>query len=170
MKEATDKTRKYLEQSEACLFWSLSIIRELCKHDHNLAIQWAAECIRIRLSECEPEQITKLDKYIQQALDEQNISVSECVEIGRTIWYLKPGRNRSQTAVARLWWALGDFSADNKDRGIREINSAIWLVSTEDELVSLDRLKRRYINNYRLSELYIEAALKIYNEYQAKKS
>lgn len=170
MNELIERTRQYLATSEDGVFWSLFIARELSKNYHSLAIQWAAECIRIRLAESEPSQIIKLDKYIQQALDSQDISASECNNIARKIWYLKPGRDRIQTAVARLWWALGDVGTKNKDYGVREIASAVWLVSVDNKFVSLDRINLRFIVNYRLSELYIEAALKIYNEYQAKKN
>lgn len=81
MKEVIDKTKQYLKTSKDPLFWSLYIIRELCNYNFNLAIKWVAECIRICFSECETEQVTRLDKYIQQALDVQKISASECNEI-----------------------------------------------------------------------------------------
>ena len=169
MREAINKTRQYLKTSENPLFWSLYIVRELCENDHNLAIKWAAECIRIRLTVSESSKITELEKSIQQALDSQDISASECFEISRKIWDLKPGRDCLQTSTSRLWAAIGDYKRDNKPN-ITLIGSTVYSVSTENELVTLDRLKRRSINNYRFSELYIEAALKIHNEYQAEKN
>lgn len=168
MKEAIDRTRKYLKTSENPLFWSIYIVRELCNNHHILAIKWAAECIRICLFKSELPKITELEKYIQQALDSQDISASECFKISRKIWDLKPGRDCIQTSTSGLWAAIGDYKRDNKP-SIMLIASTVYSVSTEDELVTLDPLKRRSINNYRLSELYIETALKIYNEYKAKK-
>ena len=137
------------------ILWAYPIALKLQKYHYSLAIQWAGECIQIYSSELKSDKLDQLNKYIQQAMEEPTILTPlQCNEIGQKIWYL-PEREEVQTAIARLWWSLQAFKAGEEHGGIMEAISAVELVLPD-------------ISNRCLLERYLEAAVRICEEYESK--
>ena len=120
-----------------------------------MAIQWAIECIQIYSSEIKSDKLFKLNKYIQQAMEEQNVLTPlQCDEISREIWYL-PEREEIQTAIARLWGSISAFKDKEEHGGVMETTMAVELVLPD-------------ISERRLLERYLEAAVRICEEYESQ--
>jgi hypothetical protein len=147
MEEVIDDTRKTLEQETR---WAYPIALKLYQDSHHLPIDWAVECLRIYLSEFKPSNITKLNKYIAQALDMEyrdGLTSSQCIKIANELCYLPEEGDNLEAAIARLWWAIS-----NKQDSFHEAGRAI-------ELLLPDK------SNSLLFDLYLEAAVRIYKEY-----
>jgi|GEM_PF-5696012 len=153
MREITDNIKQTIEQKE--IFWAYPIALKLQKSCYHLAIQWSGECIQLYLSEFKPNKLSKLNKYIQQALDSQNdLTPLQCNEMSQKIWYL-PGREEAQTAIARLWWSIRTFKAGEDLGGIREAGVAVELVLPD-------------VSNHCLLDRYLEIAIRIHEEYESQ--
>ena len=101
MKELIDNIKQNITPQS--FRWAYPIALELQKHHNNLPIQWAIECIQIYASELKPNKVSQLNKYIQQAIEEQDtLTTVQCSEIGTEIWYWGTQRDEFQVAVARL--------------------------------------------------------------------
>ncbi|MBW4603134.1 MAG: hypothetical protein KME29_27140 [Calothrix sp. FI2-JRJ7] len=136
--------------------WAYPIALELQKHHNSLPIQWAVECIQIYASEFQPNKLSQLGKYIQQAIEEQDtLSAVQCGEIGTEIWYWGTQRDDFQTALARLWWSISAFKDGEELSGITEAESTVELL--------FDTLNRGLV------EQFLEAALRICEEYELQK-
>jgi hypothetical protein len=99
--------------------------------------------------------LLQLNKYIQQALEEQNVlTSSQCFEMSREIWYL-PEREEIQTAIARLWDSIAAFKEGEEHGGVMETTMAVELLLPN-------------ISDRRLLERYLEAAVRIYEEYESQ--
>ncbi|MEW5857363.1 MAG: hypothetical protein AB1861_08280 [Cyanobacteriota bacterium] len=153
MKQIIENVKQTIAQKE--ILWAYPIARELQKYHYSLAIQWAIECLRIYSSEIKSDKLSQLNKYIQQAMEEQNVLTPlQCNQIGQEIWCL-PEREEVQTAIARLWWSIQSFKAGAEHGGIMEAISAVELLlpNTSDRHL-LDR--------------YLEAAVRICEEYESQ--
>ncbi|MDZ8241619.1 MAG: hypothetical protein RMZ69_31530 [Nostoc sp. ChiQUE01a] len=136
------------------ILWAYPIAAKLQKYHYSLAIQWPVECIQIYASEFNPLKLSKLNKYIEQAIDSENVLTPlQCVEISREIWYL-PEREEIQTAIAQLWGSISPFKDGDEHVGIMQITAAVELL--------LPDTSNRY-----LLERYLEAAVRIYEEYES---
>ncbi|KJH69997.1 hypothetical protein [Aliterella atlantica] len=152
MRQTIENAKQAIAQKK--YLWAYPIALKLQKYHYGLAIQWAVECIKIYSSEFESDKPSKLNKYIEQALDSQNdLTPLQCSEIGREIWYL-PEREDVQTAIARLWWSIAAFKSGDKHIGIMEAISPVELLPDISDRHLLDR--------------YLEAAVKIYEEYESQ--
>lgn len=155
MRQTINKVKQTVEQKR--ILWAYPIAQKLQENHYSLVIRWVGECLRIYASEFKPEKLSKLDKYIQQALDSQNSLTSLlCQEISREIWYL-PEREEFQTAIARLWASIAAFKDGEEDGGIMEAGAAVELVLPD-------------ISNRPLLERYLEAAVRIREEYESQSS
>ncbi|MBD2524417.1 hypothetical protein [Nostoc sp. FACHB-133] len=153
MKEVIENVKQTIAQKQ--ILWVYPIALKLQKYHYSLAIQWAIECIQIYSSEIESDKLSQLNKYIQQALSEQNfLTPLQCNEIGREIWYL-PEREDVQTAIARLWWSIAAFKVGEEHVGIMEAISTVELVLPD-------------ISDHRLLDRYLEAAVIIFEEYESQ--
>ncbi|MHC5736107.1 hypothetical protein [Nostoc sp.] len=153
MKQVIENVKKTIAQKK--ILWAYPIALKLQKYHYSLAIQWAIECIQIYSSEIESEKLSQLNKYIQQALSEPNfLTPLQCNEIGREIWYL-PEREEVQTAIARLWWSIAAFKVGEEHVGIMEAISTVELVLPD-------------ISDRRLLDRYLEAAVRIFEEYESQ--
>ncbi len=153
MKQIIENAKQTIAQK--VILWACPIAQELQKYHYSLAIQWAIECIQIYSSEIKSDKLSKLNKYIQQAMDEQNVLTSlQCHEIGLEIWYL-PEREDIQTAISRLWWSISAFKDGDEYVGIMETTRSVELVLPD-------------ISDHRLLDQYLEAALRIYEEYESQ--
>ena len=151
MKQIIENVKQTIAQKK--ILWAYPIARELQKYHYSLAIQWAIECIQIYSSEMKSDKLSQLNKYIQQAMEEQNVlTPSQCLEISGEIWYL-PEREEIQTAIARLWGSIAAFKAGEEHGGIMEAISAVELVLPD-------------ISHRRLLDRYLEVAVKICKEYE----
>ncbi len=104
MKKIIENVKQTIAQKK--ILWAYLIALKLQKYHYSLAIQWAVECIQIYAFEVNPDKLCQLNKYIQQAIEEQNVLTPlQCVEISREIWYL-PEREEIQTAIAQLWGSI----------------------------------------------------------------
>jgi hypothetical protein len=120
-----------------------------------LAIQWAVECIQIYSSEIKSDKFSKLNKYIQQAMDSQNVlTPSQCLEISREIWYLSE-REEIQTAISQLWGSISAFKDGQEHVGIMQTTASVELVLPD-------------ISDYHLLNRYLEAAVRICEEYESQ--
>ena len=82
MKQIIDNIKQSITQES--ILWAYPIALKLQKNHYTLAIQWAIECIQIYSSELKPDKLSKLNKYIQQAMEEQNVLTPlQCDEISR---------------------------------------------------------------------------------------
>lgn len=152
MKEIIENVKQTIAQKQY-IMWAYPIVLKLQKYHYNLAIKWAIECIQICSFEIQPINLSKLHKYIQKAIEEQNILTPlQCDEIARELWY-SPERDDFQTAIARLWWSIWAFKNEDEQAGIMETVSTVELL-----LFNTD-------NQY-LLEKFLEAALKICEEYE----
>ncbi|HYW21936.1 MAG TPA: hypothetical protein VE956_22030 [Nodularia sp. (in: cyanobacteria)] len=137
------------------ILWAYPIANKLQKYHYILAIQWAIECILIYSSETKSYKLSQLNKYIQQAMEEQNfLTPSQCLEISGEIWYL-PEREEIQTAIARFWASIAAFKEGEEHGGIMETTAAV-------ELVLPDISDRRLLNRY------LETAVRIFEEYESQ--
>ncbi|MEH1817167.1 MAG: hypothetical protein V7K26_20375 [Nostoc sp.] len=153
MKQIIENVKQTIAQKT--MLWVYPIVRELQKYHYSLAIQWAIECIQIYSSEIKSDKFSKLNKYIQQAMGEQNLLTPlKCNEIGLEIWYL-PEREEIQTAIARLWWSISAFKDEEDHVGIMETTAAVELVLPD-------------ISDHHLLDRYLEVALRIYEEYESQ--
>jgi hypothetical protein len=131
------------------------IAQKLQKYHYKLAIQWAVECIQIYASEVNPDKLFQLNKYMQQAMEEQNsLTASQCLEISTEIWYL-PDREDIQTAISRMWASISAFKVGEEHGGIMETTAAVELVLPD-------------ISDSRLLNRYLKAAMKICEEYESQ--
>lgn len=152
-KQIIENVKQTIAQKE--ILWASPIAFNLQKHHYILTIQWAVECIQIYSSEFKPDKLSKLNKYIQQAMEEQNVLTPlQSNEIGQKIWYL-PEREEVQTAIARLWWSIQAFKAGEEHGGIMEAAMAVELVLPD-------------ISNHHLLDQYLEVALRICEEYESQ--
>lgn len=152
MKQLIENVKQTIAQK---ILWAYPIAQKLQKYHYNLAIQWAVECIQIYSSEFKPDKLFKLNKYIQQAMEEQNVLTPlQCDEISREIWYL-PEREEIQTAIARLWGSISAFKDKEEHGGVMETTMAVELVLPDT-------------SNRRLLDRYLEAALRICEEYESQ--
>ncbi|MBW4570777.1 MAG: hypothetical protein KME31_22950 [Tolypothrix carrinoi HA7290-LM1] len=153
MKQIIDNIKQSITQKS--ILWAYPIALKLQKYHYSLAIQWAVECIQIYSSEIKSDKLYKLNKYIQQAMEEQNVLTPlQCNEISREIWYL-PEREEVQTAIARLWWSIAAFKAGEEHGGVMEATMTVELVLPDT-------------SNRRLLDRYLEAAVRICEEYESQ--
>ena len=153
MKQIIENIKQSITQQS--ILWADPIALKLQKYHYSLAIQWAGESIQIYSSEFNPDKLSTLNQYIEQAMDSSNVLTPlQCSEIGQKIWYL-PERDEVQTAIARLWWCLAAFKAGEEHGGIMEAISAVELL--------LPDISNRYLLNR-----YLEAAVKICEEYESQ--
>ncbi|MDF2386501.1 hypothetical protein JMG10_33865 [Nostoc ellipsosporum NOK] len=153
MKEIIENVKQTIVQKK--ILWAHSIAPKLQQYHYSLAIQWGIECIQIYASEIKSEKFSQLNKYIQQAIEEQNVlTSSQCLEICREIWYL-PDREEIQTAIARLWGSIAAFKDGEEVGGIVETTMAVELVLPD-------------ISDSRLLNRYLEAAVRICEEYESQ--
>jgi hypothetical protein len=153
MKEIIDDVKQTIAQKQ--IRWAYPILLKLQKYDYHLAIKWAVECIQIYASEFNPDKLSQMNKYIQKAIEEPNVLTSlQCVEISKELWY-SPEREDIQTAVARLWWSIAAFKDGEEDEGTIEATMTVELVLPD-------------ISNRSLLDRYLEAALRIYEEYESQ--
>lgn len=153
MKEIIENVKQTIVQKE--ILWAYPIALELQKYHYSLAIQWAIECIQIYSSEIKPDKFSKLNKYIQQAMDSQNVLTSlECIETSREIWNL-PEREEIQTAIAQLWGSISAFKDGEEHIGIMQTTAAVELVLPD-------------ISDHYLLDRYLEAAVRICEEYESQ--
>jgi hypothetical protein len=153
MKEIIDDVKQTIAQKQ--IRWAYPILLKLQKYDYHLAIKWAVECIQIYASEFNPDKLSQMNKYIQKAIEEPNVLTSlQCVEISKELWY-SPEREDIQTAVARLWWSIAAFKDGEEDEGAIEATMTVELVLPD-------------ISNRSLLDRYLEAALRIYEEYESQ--
>nr|WP_322721613.1 hypothetical protein [Nostoc sp. ChiQUE02]MDZ8234715.1 hypothetical protein [Nostoc sp. ChiQUE02] len=153
MKQIIENVKQTIAQKE--ILWAHPIALELQKYHYSLAIQWAIECIQIYSSEIKSDKLSQLNKYIQQAVQEQNIlTPSQCDEISREIWYL-PEREEIQTAIARLWGSIAAFRDGEEQGGIIETTRTVELLLPD-------------ISDRRLLDRYLEAAVRICEEYESQ--
>ncbi|MBW4505499.1 MAG: hypothetical protein KME64_03150 [Scytonematopsis contorta HA4267-MV1] len=151
MKEIIDDVKQTIAQKQ--IRWAYPILLKLQKCDYHLAIKWAVECIQIYASEFNPDKLSQMNKYIQKAIEEQNVLTPlQCMEIAKELWY-SPEREDIQTAVARLWWSIAAFKDGEEDEGAIEATMTVELVLPD-------------ISNRSLLDRYLEAALRIYEEYE----
>ncbi|NEU78844.1 hypothetical protein [Nostoc sp. UIC 10630] len=154
MKQVIENVKQTIAQKQ--ILWAYPIALKLQKYHYSLAIQWAIECIQIYSSNTKSDKLSQLNKYIQQALSEQNfLTPLRCNEIGREIWYL-PEREEIQTAIARLWWSIAAFKVGEEHVGIMEAISTVELVLPD-------------ISDHHLLDRYLEAAVIIFEEYESQK-
>lgn len=138
------------------ILWAYPIALKLQEYHYSLAIQWTLECLQIYSSEFKPDNLSKLNKYIQQATEERDILTPlQCDEISREIWYL-PGKDDFQTAISRLWWSIASFKDGEEQGGIREAVSVVELLLFETF-------------NMHLLYQFLEAAVRIYEDYEVQK-
>lgn len=138
------------------MFWAYPIALKLQEYDYRLAVKWAIECALIFTSEYEPNNFPKLEKYLQQAMEELNhnaLTSSECGEIAKKLWYT-PEREDAQTAIARIWSSIQFFKDGEEIDGIIQIEMAVH--------ISLPN-----INNQNLLDRYLEIAQRISTEYRS---
>ncbi|MGB3694447.1 MAG: hypothetical protein WBG70_22840 [Spirulinaceae cyanobacterium] len=153
MKEIIENVRQIMAEKK--LTWAYPIALKLQEYDYNLAIQWAIECLQIYSSEIKSDQLSRLDKYVQQAMDSQNaLTSSQCREISREIWYL-PGREEIQTAVSQLWGAISEFKYGEEQVGAMYSSASVELALPNE-------------SDYDLLEQYLESAVRICDEYQSQ--
>ncbi|MBD2248703.1 hypothetical protein [Nostoc sp. FACHB-888] len=153
MKQIIENVKQTIAQKE--ILWAHPIALELQKYHYSLAIQWAIECIQIYSSEIKSDKLSQLNKYIQQAVQEQNIlTPSQCDEISREIWYL-PEREEIQTAIARLWASIAAFRDGEEQGGIIETTRTVELLLPD-------------ISDRRLLDRYLEAAVRICEAYKSQ--
>ncbi|MEA5598266.1 hypothetical protein [Rivularia sp. UHCC 0363] len=87
-------------------------------------------------------------------MEKQNVLTSlQCLEISQKTWYI-PGREEIQTAIARLWGSISAFKDGEEHGGIMEAISAVELLLPDT-------------SNRRLLDRYLEAAVRIYEEYES---
>lgn len=153
MRQIIENVKQTIAQKQ--ILWAYPIARELQKYHYSLAIQWAIECMEMYSSEFESDKFSKLNKYIQQASDSQNVLTSlQCSEISGEIWYL-PEREEIQTAIARLWGSIAAFKEGEEHGGIMETTSTVELLLPD-------------ISDRHLLDRYLEAAVIIYEEYESQ--
>lgn len=147
MKQIIENVKQTIAQKK--ILWVYPIAHNLQKYHYSLAIQWAIECIQIYASEIKSDKLSQLNKYIQQAMNSQNVlTPSQCLEISREIWYL-PEREEIQTAIARLWGSIAAFKDGEEHGGVIETTMAVELVLPD-------------ISDRRLLDRYLEAAVRIF--------
>ncbi|MEM9926311.1 MAG: hypothetical protein AAF915_21595 [Cyanobacteria bacterium P01_D01_bin.50] len=152
MKEILEHVKQTIVQKQ--ILWAYPIVLKLQQNHYSLAIQWVIECIQIYSSEIKSDNFSKLNKYIQQVIDLQNVLTTlQCNEISRELWY-DPQREEIQTAIARLWWSIGSFKIAQERDGIIQAVMAVELLLPD-------------ISNYRLLNRYLEAAIGISEKYQS---
>ena len=151
MKEIIKNVKQTIEQKK--ILWAYPITRKLANYHYNLAVQWVIECIKIYSFERKPNKLSQLNRYIQAAIDSQNILSSlESDEVIREIWYISE-RDDFQTAVSRLWGAISAFKNGEEHGGIMEVTMSIELLLPD-------------ICDHGLLDQYLEAAVEICNEYK----
>ncbi|MBD2301742.1 hypothetical protein [Nostoc sp. FACHB-190] len=153
MKQIIEDVKQTIAQKK--ILWAYPIVQELQKYHYSLAIKWGMECIKIYSVDIKSDKFSKLDKYVQQAIEEVNFLTSlQCYEVGQEIWYL-PEREEIQTAIARLWWSIEAFKNEEEHLGRMETTAAVELVLS-------------HISDYHLLVQYLEAAVRIYEEYKSQ--
>ncbi|MEA5604670.1 hypothetical protein [Nostoc sp. UHCC 0252] len=153
MKQLIENVKQTITKKK--ILWAYPVANRLQKYHYSLAIHWAVECIQIYASEMKSDKLLQLNKYIQQALEEQNVlTSSQCFEMSREIWYL-PEREEIQTAIARLWGSIAAFKEGEEHGGVMETTMAVELLLPD-------------ISDLRLLERYLEAAVRIYEEYESQ--
>ncbi|MBD1929474.1 hypothetical protein H6F74_25000 [Trichocoleus sp. FACHB-90] len=153
MKELIENVKQTITQKK--ILWAYPIANRLQNYHYSLAIKWAVECIQIYSFEIKSDKLSQLNKYVQQAMDEQHLlTPSQCFEISQEIWYL-PEREEIQTAIARLWGSIASFKEGEEHGGIMEAISAVELVLPN-------------ISDRHLLDRYLEAAVKICEEYESQ--
>lgn len=153
MRQIIENVKQTITQKE--ILWAYPIAYKLQKYNYSLAIKWAIECIQIYSSEIKSDKLSQLNRYIQQAVEEQNVFTPlQCDEISREIWYL-PEREEIQTAIARLWWSIGAYKDGEEHGGVMETTAAVELVLPD-------------LSDHRLLDQYLQVAVKIYDEYESK--
>ena len=153
MREIIENVKQTIAQKK--ILWAHPIALELQKYHYSLAIQWAIECIQIYASEIKSDKLSQLNKYIQQAMESENVlTPSQCLEISREIWYL-PEREEIQTAIARLWGSISAFKDGEDLGGVIETTMAVELVLPD-------------ISDQHLLDKYLEAAVRICEEYESQ--
>jgi hypothetical protein len=155
IKQIISKVKQSVTQKS--VLWPYPIALRLQKLHYSLTIQWVAECIQIYFSELGNSKFAELNKYIQQVLGSQeSLTASQCDETARKIWYL-PERDNVQTAVARLWWILWHYKMGRDHFVVMETTMAIMLLLPEK-------------SSHLLLDRYLEAAVRIYEEYNLANS
>lgn len=153
MKKIIEKVRRTIAHKK--ILWAYPIALKLQKYHYSLAIQWAVKCLQIYSAEIKSNKLSQLNKYIQQAMDEQNVLTPLlCDEISQEIWYL-PEKEEIQTAIARLWGAIAAFKDGEEHGGVMETTRAVELVLPD-------------ISNRPLLDQYLEAAVRICEEYESQ--
>jgi hypothetical protein len=157
MKQIIEQVKQTIGQKK--ILWAYPIANKLQKYRYTLAIKWAIECIQIYSSEIKSDKFSQLYKYIQQLTEEQNVlTPSQCLEISGEIWYL-PEREEIQTAIARLWGSISAFK-DGEEDG--EVHGGVMETTAAVELVLPD------ISDHHLLDRYLEAAVRICEEYSSQ--
>ena len=114
------------------------------------------KCIEIYLSEFENSKCQELELYLIEALNSwDSYTSSECIAIGRKIWYLKGSRDEVQTSLSHLWAVVRDC---------KENDVSIWNVCSVVSLL-LPKLSNRYLLNR-----YLKAATIVYQNYKKDQS
>ena len=150
MKEIVENVKQTIGQKQ--IFWSYPIVLKLQQLHYSLAVKWVIECIKIYSSKFNPDKLSQLKKYTQQAIEEQDIlTSSQCHEIARELWY-SDEREEIQTAISRLFWSIAAFKDGDEHGGIMEIGSPVELLLPDT-------------SNHQLLDRYLEAARRIYQEY-----
>ena len=153
MKQIIENVKQTITQKK--ILWAYPIALTLQKYHYSLAIQWAIQCLQIYASEVNSDKLSQLNKYIQQAMEEQNVLTPlQCNEISREVWYL-PEREEIQTAIARLWGSISAFKDGEEHGGIMEATMAVELLLPDTP-------------NRPLLDRYLEAALRICEEYESQ--
>lgn len=152
MKKIVDDVKKTIKQKK--ILWAYPIALELQKIQYTLAIKWAVECIQIYAIKFNYQKLFLLGKYMQQAVEQSTILTPlQCDNISREIWDL-PEREEIQTAIARLWGSISAFNDGEEYGGVMEITMAVELVLPD-------------ISDMCLLDQYLDAAVKIYEEYES---
>jgi hypothetical protein len=153
MRQIIENVKQTIAQKK--ILWAYPVARKLQQYHYTLAIQWAVECIQIYASENNPDKLSQLKQYIQQAIEEQHILIpSQCMEISTEIWYL-PEREEIQTAISRVWASISAFKQEEEHGGIMETTAAVELLLPD-------------ITDILLLNRYLEAAVRIYEEHKSQ--
>ena len=153
MRATIDDVKKNILQKE--ILWAYPVALKLKKYHYLLTIEWARECIKIYSLKFRSNNFLSLNLCIQKLLKSHDtLTPLQCNKIGREIWYL-PGRDEVQTSIARLWWSIEAFIAGEEHGGIMQAIMAVELLLPD--LSERDLLDR-----------YLEAAVRIFEEYELK--
>ncbi|AFY57253.1 hypothetical protein Riv7116_4842 [Rivularia sp. PCC 7116] len=137
------------------IFWTYPIVNKLQEYDYSLVVRWAVECVQLFTPEYEPYNLAKIDKFLQQIVEElnkSNLTSDECRKIYQEVWY-SPWREDAQTAVTHLWWSIANFKDGEESEAARGAGIAVEVILPDTK-------------NHLLLDRYLEIALRIYKKYQ----